>query len=225
MNVPDDHLPFEEDLAAYLLDALPGDEARRFERHLDGCPRCQERARWLQGSVEMLPAAIEQLEPPPELRERLMKTVHAEAAPAPSAPRRSWRELFAIPRPVLAMAAALLVAVAVGAYALGSGGGGEETVTARAEAPPGVVATVEHRGDEGILRVSGLPPRTDGIYEVWIARGKRVEPSTLFQVRRDGRGAAAIPSGLEGADRVMVTLEPRGGSPQPTRDPIIVAKI
>src|SRR6188474_1510295 len=115
-----DHSHHEDNLAAYLLDALPGDEAREFERHLDGCARCQERARWLQGSIDLLPAAVEQYEPPPALRKRLMETVRAEAEPA-AVPRRrrSWRDLFAISRPALAMAAVLLVAVAVGAYALG----------------------------------------------------------------------------------------------------------
>jgi len=224
MNQRDEHIKYEDDLAAYLLDALPGDEARAFEHHLDACPRCQERARWLQGSVDMLPAAVEQIDPPPALRERLMRTVHADAAPAPRK-RRAWRDLFAVPRPVIAIAAAVLVAVAIGAYALGSGGDGQETVTARADAPAGVTATVERTGDEGILRVSGLSQRTDGIYEVWIAREGKVEPSTLFQVHRNGNGAAAIPRGLDGADQVMVTLEPRGGSAKPTRAPIIVAKI
>jgi len=222
MNERDDHITYEDDLAAYLLDALPGDEARDFERHLDGCARCQERARWLQGSIDMLPVAVEQVEPPPALRERLMQTVHAEVAPAP---RKRWSWHISMPRPVIAVAAAVLAAVAIGAYALGSGGDGQETVTARADAPAGVVASVERTGDQGILRVSGLPQRTDGIYEVWIARDGKVEPSTLFQVNRDGDGAAAIPRGLDGADQVMVTLEPRRGSVQPTRAPIIVAKI
>jgi anti-sigma-K factor RskA len=222
-----DHSSYEDDLAAYLLDALPGDEARRFERHLDDCARCQERARWLQASVEVLPAAVEQVEPPPELRERLLKTVRAEAdaRERPVRRRRSWRGLLAIPRPMLAGAGAVLAAVAIGAYALGSGGDAEQTVTARAEAPPGATATVERTGDKGILRVSGLPQRTDGIYEVWIARGEQVEPSTLFQVHRNGTGAAAIPNGLDDADQVMVTLERRGGSARPTRAPLIVAKI
>jgi hypothetical protein len=140
--------------------------------------------------------------------------------------RRSWRDLFAIPRPALALGATLLAAVAVGGYALGTGGGdADETVTARGQAPAGATAIVERTGDEGILRVSGLPQRTDGIYEVWIARDGEVVPSTLFQVHRDGSGAAAIPEGLEDADQVMVTLEPRGGSAKPTRAPIIVTKI
>jgi anti-sigma-K factor RskA len=227
----DDHVRFEDDLAAYMLDALPGDEARRFERHLGECPRCQERARWLQPSLEMLPAAVAQVEPPPALRDRLMTTVRAEAAQegraAARAPRRrSWRDLFAIPRPALAFTAVLLVAVAVAGYAIGAAGEeGSDTVTAQGQAPPGATAVVEKTGDQGILRVTGLPQRTDGIYEVWIARGDQVEPSTLFQVQRDGSGAAAIPEGLADADQVMVTLEPRGGSPQPTRAPLIVTKL
>ena len=124
------------------------------------------------------------------------------------------------------MAAVLIAAVAIGAYALGAGGGdGDETVTARGDAPPGATAIVERTGDKGILRVSGLPQRTDGIYEVWIERDGQVVPSTLFQVHRNGRGAAAIPEGLADADQVMVTLERRGGSTKPTRAPIIVTKI
>ena len=226
-----DHLRFEDDLAAYMLDALASDEKRRFERHLDGCQRCQERARWLKGSVEMLPAAVEQVEPPPALRERLMATVREEAEqpgrPAVRAPRRrSWRDLFAIPRPALALTATLLAVVAVGAYALGAGGGdGDKTVTAQGQAPAGATAIVERTGDRGILRVSGLPQRTDGIYEVWIERDGQIVPSTLFQVHRNGTGAAGIPDGLEAADQVMVTLEPRGGSAKPSRAPIIVTKL
>ena len=145
--------------------------------------------------------------------------------PSPAAPWRLWRNLFAIPRPALAMAAVLVLAVGVGAYALGSGGNGSETVTATGQAPPGATAVVERTGDKGILRVSGLPQRRNGIYEVWIARDGQVEPSTLFQVHRDGTGAAAIPEGLDGADQVMVTLEPPGGSAKPTRAPLIVTKI
>ena len=40
----------------------------------------------------MLPAAVEQVEPPPELRERLMQTVRAEAAAGARArrPRRAF---------------------------------------------------------------------------------------------------------------------------------------
>ncbi len=230
MNDSDHHVHYEDELAAYMLDALAPEEAQRFERHLEDCPRCQKRARWLRSSVEMLPAAVEQVEPPPSLREHLMATVRAEAEvdrPVPKRPSRrwSWRDLLAVPRPVLAIAGVLVVMVAGSGYVLGAAGEGDATVTLKGQAPPGTTAVVERTGDHGTLQVSGLPQHRDGIYEVWIARGSQVRPSTLFQVHRDGSGAAAIPEGLAGADQVMVTLEPAGGSAKPTGTPIIVTQI
>jgi anti-sigma factor RsiW len=240
-----DHARYEDDLAAYLLDALTADETRAIERHIEGCPRCQERARWLQGSVEMLPTAVEQLEPPPALKERLMSTVRAEAAagaggrqaaPPAAAPDRDRRRdadrgwlgrLFALPRPALALGAIVLaVGAGVLGYALGSDDDVNRPTTIQAQvAPPGASVARERDGDRGILHVSGLPQRTNRIYEVWLARGDRVRPAGLFQVDRRGQGAAAIPSGLDDADRVMVTLEPPGGSPQPTSDPLVITDV
>ena len=236
-----DHTAYEDDLAAYLLDALTEDETREMERHIAGCPRCQERARWLGRSVEMLPTAVEQLEPPPELRERLMQTVRAEAAaarpveparrdrPTRTSSGRGWLgRLFALPRPAIGLAAMFLVAGGILGYALGNNGGGSDVTTVQAQVVPaasGARVTLEHEGDRGILRVSGLPQHSNRIYEVWLARGKRVRPAGLFQVDSRGRGAAGIPNGLENADQVMVTLEPPGGSDQPTSDPLVIAEI
>ena len=112
-------------------------------------------------------------------------------------------------------------------YALGDGDGTDAT-TVQAQVDPavsGARATLERDGDQGILRVSGLPQRRDRIYEVWIARGEEVRPAGLFQVDRAGTGAAAIPTGLDDADQVMVSLEPPAGSAQPTSDPLVIAEI
>ena len=113
----------------------------------------------------MLPTAVEQLEPPPQLRERLMATVRAEAAAAGGPPARPGRRsphactrgarvagtAVRAPAPALALGA-LLLAVAAGAlgYAVGTGGDGDETTTVQAEvAPPGARATLERDGDQG----------------------------------------------------------------------------
>jgi anti-sigma-K factor RskA len=242
VNEHPDHARYEDDLAAYLLDALTADEARAMERHIEMCGRCRERAGWLQASVELLPTAVEQLEPPRELRERLMQTVRAEAdalhasepraepaSPKRAPDRRGWLgRLVAVPRPALALGA-MLLAIAGGAvgYAIGNGDGTDVT-TVQAQVDPsvsGARATLERDGDKGILRVSGLPQRRNRIYEVWLARGKEVRPAGLFQVDRSGQGAAAIPTGLDAADQVMVSLEPPTGSPQPTSDPLVIAEI
>ena len=50
---------------------------------------------------------------------------------------------------------------------------------------------------------------------MWIARGEEVRPAGLFQVDRSGAGAAAIPTGLDEADQVMVSLEPPSGARNP----------
>jgi hypothetical protein len=112
-------------------------------------------------------------------------------------------------------------------YALGNGDGTDST-TVHAQVDPsvsGARATLERDGDKGILRVSGLPQRRNRIYEVWLARGEEVRPAGLFQVDRSGQGAAAIPTGLDDADQVMVSLEPASGSAQPTTDPLMTAEI
>ena len=237
MNDDAAHTRWEDDLAAYLLDALSADESREVERHLEGCRRCRERARWLQASVEVLPTSVEQLEPPPELRERLMRTVRAEAAaPAPAAPgvtptraRRGWLDMLrAVPRPALALGVTLIALAAVAGYAIGTGDDGTTTSTVSAQVDPALpdaTASLERDGDSGVLRVEGLPQRPGRIYEVWLAEGEEVRPAGLFQVDRAGRGAAAIPQGLNGADRVMVSVEPPRGSAQPTTDPIVIAEI
>jgi anti-sigma-K factor RskA len=232
--VNDDHVRFEDDLAAYMLEALTADAVREFERHMAGCSRCQERARWLQGSVEMLPATVEQLEPPPALRERLMETVRSEAA-TPPRPRRAERRrrrarfgnLMALPRPAIALGLALIAVAAVTGYALGTGGDNTQTSTISAQVDPslrGAHATLEREGDNGLLRVSGLPQHSDRIYQVWIEEDGAVRSAGLFQVDRSGSGAAAIEGELDRADRVMVSLEPPRGSPQPTSDPLVVAE-
>jgi anti-sigma-K factor RskA len=91
---------------------------------------------------------------------------------------------------------------------------------------PGASGTLERRDGSAILHVEGLPalPR-DRVYEAWVQRGGSMEPSSLFTLRRDRSGDAAIPGPLEGADAVLVTAEPRGGSPQPTSTPLLRASL
>jgi hypothetical protein len=59
------------------------------------------------------------------------------------------------------------------------------------------------------------------VYETWVRRDGRFEPSSLFALRANHSGEAAIKGPLEGADEVLVTREPRRGSAQPTSPPIL----
>ena len=81
--------------------------------------------------------------------------------------------------------------------------------------------------DEGqaVLVARELPPAPEGeVYEAWLIRDGVPEPAGLFEPR-DGDAAAAVRGSLEGVQAVAVTLEPEGGSPMPTSDPILLAPL
>jgi hypothetical protein len=66
---------------------------------------------------------------------------------------------------------------------------------------------------------------SDQVYEVWVQRDGKLEPSSLFVPRTNRSGDAAVPDGLNGADAVLVTREPSGGSEQPTSPPVLSVQL
>ncbi len=99
---------WQEDLPAYALGALDPGEARDLEAHLAECEHCRERLRWLEPAVDILPASVQQLQPPPELKVALMEKVREDGeAPARAAPPwwRGARAGFSL-RPALALGCA-----------------------------------------------------------------------------------------------------------------------
>jgi hypothetical protein len=131
------------------------------------------------------------------------------------------------------VSAALLVAVgAAGGYGLATqlGDGGSRTVAAQVDEArlPGATArlVVTDDGEAAVLRTNAMPSLDEGsVYQVWLERDGEVVPQSLFQVGPDGRGGGAVTDGLEGADAVMVTREPVGGSRAPTEAPVLTVKL
>jgi hypothetical protein len=241
-----DHARWSEDLPALLLGGLEPERATELESHLEGCERCREEAVWLRPAVDTLPESVVRLEAPPALRERLLGLVEAAAeagAPwaEPAAPRArdrrgGWlRRLGAAPfawRPAAALAALALLLVAFAGYEVGSNSGGSGSNAGRAESTltaghsPGVTATMVREGAGGTLRLAHLHQlRGDEVLEAWVRREGRVEAvPALFVPNREGRAEATIDD-MRGVDTVMVTVEPKGGSREPTSEPIVTLSI
>jgi anti-sigma-K factor RskA len=232
--------PHHEDAGAYVLGALTEDEHEAYVEHLLGCEICQREVAELQVAAHALPLAAPQLVPPPELRERILSVVRDEAAalaPAPAPRKRAkapwWRRpivaLGPVPATVLACA---LLALGVGAGVLVTRGGGETTTAAQVSLPgaPGAKAELVSEDGETRLRVRDFPaPPGDRVYEVWLQRGKHtpVPAGTLFRPASDGGAEVRVGAGLKdkGVARILVSREPRGGSPAPTSAPVVVASL
>lgn len=236
---------WDDDLAAYSLDALEADEAVAVERHVADCSRCAERLEWLRPAVDLIPQSVQQHPAPDQLRQALMAAVHAEAEAAEAAPSRRAaapssgslgarvRSWFRVPQlsPALAGLATLAVVIAgVGGYLLRDDEGPEARTIAAASLVPeaGADGQLEIYGDTGVLRLTGLPLLSrDEVYQAWIRPepGAEPQPSSVFVAGNGEQTVAAIPEGLSGASEVLVTVEPRPGSKEPTTTPFVSAPL
>jgi anti-sigma-K factor RskA len=238
-----DHARWAEDVASYLLGALPEAERGAFERHLAGCAECRRDVEELGVAVDALPAAAPPVTPPPELKQRIMAVVDAEASllaaagggadarPQPAPPRkRLFGRRWAL-RPAFALAAAvvlLAVGAAVGGI-LASGGGESQTVVAQTAGPAAQASgRLEISGDRSRLVLSDFPQPPPGrVYQVWTQRaGQNPEPTdVLWTPLADGSATVSVPGSLNGVQKVLVSAEPRGGSAAPTSMPVLAATL
>jgi len=119
--------PFRESSGAYVLDALDAAERRAFEAHLHECDGCTAEVRALRAVSGALPYAVPQVDPPSQLRERVLAAAAEARKPSSVVPFASHRSEPSRAQPVkarsvvwagwLAAAAGIAVAVALGMYA------------------------------------------------------------------------------------------------------------
>lgn len=225
--------------AAWVLNALPDDEAAVFEAELQTNTALREEVARLRPVADLLALAAPSADPPPALHGRIMAIVEREAdllqaagpnadivaAPSqPEAERRRWLDrVFARPLiPVLAtFAVAIVIGIGVG-VGLSGGGGGKDVshpVTFVADASAG--GDLVTHGKNAEITVTGMPsPGAGHVYQVWVMKDKKVTPDNVFTVNRSGEGSVALRNTVDGAQQVLISVEPEGGSQQPTTTPI-----
>jgi anti-sigma-K factor RskA len=218
--------------AAYALDALDPEDARRYEAHLAHCERCHSELAELSESASALAYATEAPAPPPELRARILDQAKAERPNVvPLRPR--WL------RPVIAAAAvAACAAIGLGLWAFSLSGKLDRREAALAHqervaqilAQPGSHKVSFSRGTlivgpggEGALVLNKLAePGSDRTYEAWVADGGAPQPAGLFA----GGTTVAVPleQPVRDGATVMVTEEKAGGTEAPSRAPFLIVR-
>lgn len=220
-------------LAPYALNALDSWERERFEVHLEQCLDCRAELAGFVGTAARLGAAAHQ-SPPPELRDRLMAAVATTPQERTVVTALAQRGGLRRTLPRLAMAAAFLVgAVGVGGYAVERNQADSYRADSRAITSVlaasdanteiktfGKVGRVQlissASKDSAVIVASGLPALTHSrVYQVWLVKNDTPASQGTFTT-----SGTMIMKGLRGVDHVAITVEPQGGSKQPTTAPI-----
>jgi anti-sigma-K factor RskA len=228
---------------AYAADALPGDERREFDEHLEQCPACRQEVAELAATTARLGAAVSS--PAPEaMRARVLAEVARTRQLSPvvsSLHRRPTSPPWF--RQPLGIAASFLLVLAVG---LGIFAGVEARRADRADERADLIAAIitdPHRaqatadissGGSGILVVAGhraifeargvksLPG--DRTYQLWIIGSKGVRSVGVLGTAGSGDIRQFV-DGVKETDQIGLTVEPDGGSDKPTTKPVMVLPV
>lgn len=227
-------------VGAYALDALNDLESRQFENHLSSCETCSQELRGLTETTARLGLAMSQV-PSRELRDRVMVEVGRTRQLPPAVRGAGGRHrgphnrLF-----MVTTAACLIAAMFLGFFAfrthqqLDRSEALNRQITAVLAAPDATSRTAQvAKGGSGtvvssrstgraVVIMAGLPELPgDRTYELWLLGPSAPRPTGLL----GGSGGPVLIQGLGNATQVGVTVEPAGGSDQPTSNPIFATKI
>ncbi|MFJ7239608.1 anti-sigma factor domain-containing protein [Streptomyces olivaceus] len=232
---------------AYALHALPDDERDAFERHLGGCATCDQETREFAAATARLGLA-ETLSPGPVLKDLVLHriTTVRQVPPDGGTAAKARR---AVPRgrglARWALAACLAAAAGLGGTAAWqyerAQDAGERATQAeqRAETLAGVLAApdaesrtarlsdgasgtlvVSEDRDRAVFLASGMAePPQGSVYQLWFDDHGTMRSAGLMDPGSTSQ-AVLMEGAVDGAAGVGITVEPAGGSEQPTSDPI-----
>jgi anti-sigma-K factor RskA len=196
------------------------------------CPDCVRGVRSAMATVATMSAAVKEVNPPKHLRQRVVAMV---------APQPKRRYAF-LPWAVSAVLAIVLLSVAIP----GRQRTNKNNVTAGAEKLAQALTILNDpatrdvtfgdpaaRGrvfvsSKGVVFIAAHLPKLEAnrTFELWLIPGTgNPIPAGTFHSESDSSAVHVYPGQTANAAAVAVTVEPEGGSPQPTTTPFIVTKL
>lgn len=238
----DEHTPFLDDIPAYAIGALDAEEAAALESHLRTCASCRDELAGYRLVSDSLLTAVPPKPPSAALRKRLQNRL--PGAQKPSRPRLAWTfsqwpvglafavllilNLFTLVQlqGIRAQQAGLLrrvgnaqVALAMLSYP------GVQTLPVSGENVSGTLLLDADR-NTAVLVAWNLPELPAGqTYQVWLVEpdGGRVSAGIFRPESGQPYTTEAIASTQRLADftGIGITIEPAGGSDQPTGERVL----
>ncbi|MEW1718930.1 anti-sigma factor [Streptomyces sp. NPDC093109] len=232
---------------AYALHALAPRERAEFEHHLDVCEACAQEVRELAATAARLGRAVA-VTPPPEFKEQVLRRIATERQVPPKVapqPRTGGGAARGRALSRFALAACLAGAVGFGGIAVWQH---QEARDARAHvraeqrrsvelakvlAAPDAKAVagkltdgatgtvvVSRSRDRAAFIATGMPkPPRGKVYELWYNDGGTMRAAGLLDPD-SGSASILMDGSLKNASGMGITVEPAGGSEQPTSEPL-----
>ena len=220
-------------LSAVVFGTATSEELQIVESHIDTCVVCEEQLVEFRETVGMLHVIAVPVNPPADLKARVMQQIADQTSAAESSPVKSrlhavagWRS-----KPAFFGAAASLAAVAAAFVLLLPALNRAPEAVYHGPAPQTLQVQVASGAKESVRRVAmsvtgnrlhvvGLPAPAKGrAWQLWSVDEQGVSHSLALL---GGSGVTSIPKTTM---RVALTNEPAGGSVHPSSAPVVSASI
>ena len=226
---------------AYATDALDDVERRQFEAHLNECDACADEVRGLRAVAAVLGSA-ESVAVPASLHDSVMAQVRttrqlpplADPAQDPSRVQSMLRRARTTSRALVAVAAALVViAGALGAVAVREHQQATQARQLATQMSQVIGAPDAHQVDADGARVIVSPSQQEAVFVGQNLPAVDADHVLQLWVLKDGARSVGLIEGSKpllatgvGPDAQLgVTVEPAGGSKQPTTDPVLTVDL
>lgn len=253
MNERTDHEMLDE-VAVYALGALPAADAKRVRAHIASCPECQEEYNRLRSTASLVGLSAETVGnasvcPSTLLKPRIMRAIVEQSAPVRDKGPKMWPAYL-----VAAACLAIAIVSSMANISLNAqnrqmqaelsrdADGNKKLAQTLAQARSTMAdllssdakrydlngGQIVTRGNRVYIAMHSLPQAPRGkVYQAWtLAKGaKKVAPSYTFVPDANGVAVVALPVDARAMAAVAISVEPEGGSKQPTSKPIAVVPL
>jgi anti-sigma-K factor RskA len=229
-----------DNVAVYALGVLPPVEARAVAAHLATCEECRREYDLLRPAVSAVGSSAQnytdELCPGPLLKARIMREVRGSAPTQVASKSGSpWLTFGAIAASLVFTIGALLIYTTMDRHIAR-----QAAIMAAQSAALADLAAADTRryrfadgavfvrGDHLYVALPHLAPLPPGrVYQAWtLPKGsKRMAPSVTFDASERDATIVRLPEAAATVAAVAVSVEPEGGSQQPTTKPIGIATL